>query len=74
MVHTYTTENTIHQFDIGYMVNPALHINREFREKGQKYFGCSFSTKTLKTIRDFHLEKTKSGMALMVIYIIVEKT
>ena len=25
MVHIYTTKNTIHQFAIGYMINPLLH-------------------------------------------------
>ena len=36
MVHIYTKEKTIHQFAIGYMINPSLHINRVFREQVQK--------------------------------------
>ena len=31
MVHIYTTENTIHQFSIVYMINPSLHINKMFK-------------------------------------------
>ena len=36
MVHIYSTEKSIRQFSIGYMVNPSLHINRIFREQVQK--------------------------------------
>ena len=36
MVHIYITEKTIHQFEIGYMINPSLRINSIFREQVQK--------------------------------------
>ena len=26
-VHVYTTDKTVHQFSIGYMINPSLHIS-----------------------------------------------
>ena len=35
MVHIYITEKTIHQFGIGYIINPSLHINR-YSEKNVK--------------------------------------
>ena len=31
MVHSYTTGKTIHQFVIGYMINPSLKFNNSFR-------------------------------------------
>ena len=31
MVHIYTTEKTVHQFAIGYIINPSLHINKMFK-------------------------------------------
>ena len=36
MVHIYSTEKTIHQFAIGYMINPSLHINNTFRTLVEK--------------------------------------
>ena len=65
MVHIYTTEKTIHQFSIGYMINPSLHDNMVFREQVQKLLGCSFSTNTMKNIRDCLLSNNTSVMALI---------
>ena len=31
MVHIYTTDKTVHQFDIGYMINPSIFINTKRR-------------------------------------------
>ena len=36
MVYIYSTENNIHQFSIGYMVNTYFHINKIFRKRLQK--------------------------------------
>ena len=30
MVHCYTTDETINQFAIGYMINPSLNCNKVF--------------------------------------------
>ena len=68
MVHIYSTENTIHQFAIGYMINPSLHINRVFIEQVQKCLGCTFSIETKKTIRDCLLKKNTSIMTIIMIY------
>ena len=51
MVHIYTKEKTIHQFEIACMINPSLHFNNVFREQVQKFLGCSFSFNTMKTIK-----------------------
>ena len=68
MVHIYSKEKNIHQFVIGHLINPSLHINRIFREQVQKILGCSFSTKAMKTIRYFLLMNNTSIMALILIY------
>ena len=73
MVHIYSTENTIYKFSIGYMINPSLRVNRIFVEQVQNFLGCSFSTKTMKTIRDFLLKNNIYVMALMMIYETVGK-
>ena len=57
MEHIYITENTIHQFAIGYMINPSLHFNKVFREKVQKCLGCSFPIKKMKTIKNCLMKK-----------------
>ena len=31
MVHCYSTDETINQFVIGYMINPSLNCNKVFR-------------------------------------------
>ena len=68
IVHINSTEKTIHKFVIGYMINPSLHINRIFREQVEKFLDCSFSIKTMKTIRDCLMNKNTSVMALIMIY------
>ena len=32
MVHCYYTDESINQFEIGYMINPSLNCNKLFRE------------------------------------------
>ena len=68
MVHIYSTEETIHQFAIGYMINNSLCINTILREQGQKCLGCSFYVKTMKTIRNCLWNKNTSVMALIMVY------
>ena len=68
MVHIYSTENNAHKFVIGNMIDPSLHINNVFRTQVQKCLGCSFSIKTMKTIRDCLLKNNTSVMALITIY------
>ena len=50
------------------MINPSLRINRVLIEQVQKYLGCSFSTKTMKTIGYFLLKNNTSVIALITIY------
>ena len=32
-VYIYTTDKQINQFEIGYMINPTLQVNKVFREQ-----------------------------------------
>ena len=50
------------------MINTSLHIKNVLRTQVQKFLGCYFSTKTMKTIRDFMLKNNTSVMALITIY------
>ena len=58
----------MHQFAIGCMINPSIYISRSFREQVQKCLGYYFSTKTIKTIRYFLMNKNTSVMVLIIIY------
>ena len=68
MVHNYTTEKTIHQFTIGYMINPSLNFNKIFRTQVENFLGCSFSNLIMKTIKNCLMNKNTSVMALIMIY------
>ena len=68
MVHIYTIYKTVHQFAIGYSINPSLHINKMFKTQVEKWLGCSFSIKTMQTIKNCLMKKNTSVMALIMIY------
>ena len=68
MVHMYSTDKTIHQISIGYMINPSLRINNVFRTQVQKFLGYYFSIKKLISIRDCLLKKNIYVMAPIIIY------
>ena len=68
LVHIYTTENTINQFSIGYMINPSIHFNKVFKTQVQKCLGCSFSIKTIKTIKKCLMKNNTFIMELIMIY------
>ena len=67
MVHIYTTENTVYQFSIGYIINPCLHINKMFKTQVEKCLGCSFYIETMQTIKKILMKKNTSVMALVMI-------
>ena len=39
MVHIYTTGENIHQFEIGYMINPSLQFNKIFKTQVENFLG-----------------------------------
>ena len=67
MVHIYTTGKTIHQFEIGYMINPSLKFNKIFRTQVEKGLGYSFYIRRMKNIKNFLMKKNISGMAQIMI-------
>ena len=42
MVHIYTTGKNIHQFGIGYMINPSLQFNKILKKKLKHYWVIIF--------------------------------
>ena len=73
MVHCYTIDETIHQFAIGYMINPSLKFNNLFRTQVENCLSVYFSAKTMKTITYCLMKKNTCVMALIVIYEKMEK-
>ena len=45
IVHINITEKIIHQFEIGYMIKPPLHISKIFREQVQNSWVVIFISK-----------------------------
>ena len=68
MIHIYTTGKTIHQFAICYKIKPSLNCNKVSKTQVEKCLGCSFSIRTVKTIKTFLIKKNTSVMALIMIY------
>ena len=53
MVHFYSTDETVNQFSIGYMVNPSLNCTKVFREQVEECLSVSFHKNKMETIRYF---------------------
>ena len=68
MVHIYVTDKTVHQFAIGYMINPSLNINKMFKTQVEKCLGCYFSIKAMNSIKTFLTKNNISVVALIMIY------
>ena len=43
LVYLYTTDKKINQFEIVYMINPSIHVNKVFREKVEKFLRATFN-------------------------------
>ena len=52
MVRCYSIDESINQFAIGYMINPSLKFNNEFRTQVEKYLSVYFSAGKMKTIKN----------------------
>ena len=68
MVHCYTTNETINQLSIAYMINPSLKSNNAFRTKVEKCFSVYFSIRTMRTIKNCLMNNNTCVMALIMIY------
>ena len=50
MVHLYSTDERIHRFSIGYMVNSSLHVNKLFIEQVEIILNATFHERTMVPI------------------------
>ena len=67
-VHCYYTDESIHQFSVGYMINPSLNCNKLFIVQLEKYKSVSFASRTMETIRYCMKKNNTCVMALIMFY------
>ena len=68
MVYIYTIDEQINQFEIGYMINPPLHVNKVFREQVEKFLRATFHENTMENIRGVMKNKDTCVIALITFY------
>ena len=68
MVHCYSTDESINQFAIGYMINPSPNCNKVFREQVEKLVSVSFHENTMEAIKDCLRKKNTCVKALIMFY------
>ena len=68
MIHYYSTDNTMNQFEIGEMINPSINCNKVFREKFQKCLSSTFHSRIMETIIDCTRKNNACVMALLMFY------
>ena len=73
MVHCYTTDETMNQFEIGYRINPSLKFNNVFIIQVEKCLSVSFSARTMKTVKDCLMKNNACVMVLIFFMKIMEK-
>ena len=65
IVHCYSTDETITQFSIGYMINPSLDCNKLFIEQVENLLSVSFHEMTMETIKYCLRKNNTCVMALI---------
>ena len=65
MVHIYSIYDIINQFEIGYMINPALNVNKVLREKVVKCLSDTYNENTMENIRGCLKKKNICVIALI---------
>ena len=68
MVICYSTDESINQFSIGYMINPSLNGNKVLRVQVEKLLIVLFTSSKMETNRDFLKKKNTCVMKLIMIY------
>ena len=68
MVHLYSTYELINQFEIGYIINPSLYVNKVFIEQVGKCLNTTFDEKTMLPIRYVMKNKNTCVIALIMFY------
>ena len=68
MVCCYSTDESINQFAISYMINPSLKCNKVFRLQFENYLRVSFYDRTMETIKYCLMKKNTCVMELIMFY------
>ena len=68
MVHLYSTDERIHRFSIGYMVNSSLHVNKLFIEQVEIILNATFHERTMVPIIYVMKKKNTYIIALIIFY------
>ena len=68
MVHYYSIDESINQFEIGYTIKPSLQFNKVFIEQVIKYLIDTFHENTMEIIKDFLRNNNTCVVALIMIY------
>ena len=68
LVHCYSTDETINQIAICYMINPSLKFNILFRTQVEKCLSLSFDDSKMEAIKYCMIKKNTCVMALIMIY------
>ena len=58
----------MNQFEIGYMINTSLHVNKMFREQMEELLGAPFYENTMENVRDIMIKKDTCVIVLIMIY------
>ena len=59
------TGERINEFDIGYMINPSLHVNKAFRDQVEKFINNTFGALTQPFVKTILSKKTSVLELLM---------
>ena len=68
IVYCYSTDKSINQFAIGYMINPSLNCNKVFREQVEKLFSVPFHENAMETIKYCLRNNNRCFMVLIMFY------
>ena len=58
----------INEFEIGYMINPSLHINKALRDQIEKFMNTTFGELTLSFIKATFPKDNTSVLELIIFH------
>ena len=68
MVHCYSIDEIINQFEIGYIINSSLNYKRVFTEQVEICLSSTFHEKKMESIKYFLRKKNTCVMELIMFY------
>ena len=63
-----TTEEHINQFEIGFITNPTLHVNKVFRDQYRKFLKYKYHQSIMKRLKNVLRKKYTCVIALVMFY------